>query len=297
MTLVGTASVAHPIPPGDDTLVVAGVARSSMVDGPGHRYVLFLQGCNFNCLACHNPSTIGTCDACGVCVDACPRLALSSPADGVVVFDPDACDGCGDCVAVCPTDADPTVRPMGVDEVVDDIATVAAFISGVTVGGGEPTRQLGGLVELFRRIGEDPRLAGLHRLVDTNGTLDPAGWDLLTPHIDGAMVDLKAATPARHRRLTGHDNTAVIDSLRLLHARGKLAEVRLLVIEGETDRADELARWADTVASIDPAVPVRTMAFRRRGTRPVAHQWPETSAETMSRVRSALTAAGLSRVS
>lgn len=28
------------------------------VDGPGNRLVLFFQGCNFDCLACHNPQTI-----------------------------------------------------------------------------------------------------------------------------------------------------------------------------------------------------------------------------------------------
>lgn len=37
---------------------VANFIPFSWVDGPGNRFVLFLQGCNFNCLACHNPQTI-----------------------------------------------------------------------------------------------------------------------------------------------------------------------------------------------------------------------------------------------
>lgn len=40
------------------TALVAGVARFSWVDGPGNRYTVFLQGCNLNCLTCHNPHTI-----------------------------------------------------------------------------------------------------------------------------------------------------------------------------------------------------------------------------------------------
>ncbi|MDQ1245925.1 MAG: hypothetical protein QG597_292 [Actinomycetota bacterium] len=37
---------------------VADVIPFSWVDGPGNRFVAFLQGCNLDCLACHNPQTI-----------------------------------------------------------------------------------------------------------------------------------------------------------------------------------------------------------------------------------------------
>lgn len=40
--------------------LLADVVRFSWVDGPGNRFVVFLQGCNLDCLACHNPHTIPT---------------------------------------------------------------------------------------------------------------------------------------------------------------------------------------------------------------------------------------------
>lgn len=38
-------------------LKVAGIEPSSIVDGPGFRYTLFLQGCSHHCEGCHNPAT------------------------------------------------------------------------------------------------------------------------------------------------------------------------------------------------------------------------------------------------
>jgi pyruvate formate lyase activating enzyme len=38
--------------------LLADIVPASCVDGPGNRFVVFLQGCSFDCIACHNPNTI-----------------------------------------------------------------------------------------------------------------------------------------------------------------------------------------------------------------------------------------------
>ncbi len=69
--------------PAEITGFVADTITFSNVDGPGNRFVVFLQGCNFDCVACHNPQTIPHATATShfrtSVEDLLPRLRRAAP--------------------------------------------------------------------------------------------------------------------------------------------------------------------------------------------------------------------------
>jgi pyruvate formate lyase activating enzyme len=274
---------------------VSKILTYSIVDGPGNRLVLFLQGCNFNCTACHNPHTIGECNNCGDCVPACHADALSM-VNGRIVFNPLTCDQCDDCLEVCPIDANPMVREYSVENILALAREHRPFLTGITVSGGEPTRQLRFVVALFEAIKSDEALAGLDCFIDSNGYLGTAGWETLLPVTDGVMLDIKSFRDAAHRELTGKGHRKSLQSARILHEAGKLYELRFLLVPGVTDSDDELDGLIEFVNGLGGDVRVKLNAFQHHGVRPQALEWEKSSKADVDRAAARLHEAGISNV-
>ena len=274
---------------------VSKILTYSIVDGPGNRLVIFLQGCNFHCAVCHNPHTIGQCNHCGECIPACHVNALSL-VDGRIAYDPTDCDQCDACLDVCPISANPMVRDYSVAEILELAREHHPFLTGITVSGGEPTMQLDFVIELFRAIKSDTGLAGLTCFIDSNGHLDASGWADVLPVTDGVMLDIKCFHNPTHEALTGKQNAKSMESARILNAAGKLYELRFLLIPGKTDNAAELDSLIGFVKELGRDTRVRLGAFQHHGVRGEALDWESMSESGVDKAAERLRAAGIHNV-
>ena len=166
------------------TARVIKIIDSSVVDGPGNRAAVFLQGCNFNCKYCHNPETIDP----------------AGQADALQV--------------------------LTAEQVVDRVGRSLPFIRGLTISGGECMLHEAFVYEVCleakRRYGQD-----FSCLLDSNGSIP---YDRVLPVIDGVLLDVKAVGESAHRALTGAPAAPVMDQAAALAKKGKLTEIRTVVL-------------------------------------------------------------------
>lgn len=175
-----------------------------LVDGPGVRYVIFVQGCKMRCQYCHNPETW----QCGATEGA-------------------AIEGVG----------------LGWQTATEAFERAYRYKNywknngGITVSGGEPLLQMDFVTELFC-LAKDK---GIHTTLDTSGnpySEEPEmkeKFDRLMAVTDLVMLDIKEMDDARHRELTGHTNVNILAMADYLAELGKETWVRHVLVPGVTD--------------------------------------------------------------
>jgi pyruvate formate lyase activating enzyme len=275
--------------------LVFNIQRYSIHDGPGIRTTVFLKGCPLDCWWCHNPEgrapqaevvvVEGRCMRCGECRAACPqgkgvRNLFSENAQiapkshfpekrfltPFLAEPPLRCARCGACVEACPTGARQMVgRRMTVAEVMAEVLKDRVFYEesggGVTFSGGEPLLQPRFLAALLR----DCRAAGIHSAVDTCGFAPQADLLAVAPLADLFLYDLKGMDEARHVQYTGTSNVSVLENLQALGQVHPAIWIRVPIIPGVNDNADQLDALARCAAATPGVRQVNVLPYHEAG--------------------------------
>lgn len=233
----------------------------SLVDGPGSRISVFFQGCNMNCIYCHNPETINVCNNCGICVDGCPVKALTF-IDDEVKYDEKLCINCNSCINICPNQASPKVKWLSVDELLKIIDANKDFVDGITLSGGECTLQSDFIIELAQKLHSKYKL---DLLLDTNGLIETALMNELAINVDGFMIDLKAYSDSKNIKITTKSNLQVLQCIKTASESGKLLELRLVLLDGINDDDVELESYFNYVKNLNDYTTLKLIPFRSNG--------------------------------
>ena len=188
-------------------------STESVADGPGVRFIVFMQGCHMRCRYCHNPDTWKMDGGDEVTADEILKRALR--------FKPYWGKDCG-----------------------------------ITISGGEPLLQIDFVIELFKKAKE----LGINTCIDTAGNPftkeEPffSKFEELMKYTDLLLLDLKEINPARHKDLTGFDNSNIIEMAKYLSEINKPVWIRHVLVPEHSDfneDLDALGDFIDTLSNVD----------------------------------------------
>ena len=245
------------------TGLVFNIQRFSTHDGPGVRSTVFMKGCPLRCAWCHNPESQATrpeyvrmASRCMHC-DRCSEEELADP----VVRGRGAAD-----VDLCPTGALQAVgEPRAADALVATLLADRIFFDdsggGVTFSGGEPLLQAAFVTDCLERL----RAEGVHTAIDTCGHVAWSDLARAASHADLVLYDVKLMDDARHRRVTGVSNELILENLDALSRLHDQIWIRVPVIPGVNDDAENMEATAAFLAPLPGVRQVDLLPYHATG--------------------------------
>lgn len=292
------------------------IKRYSINDGPGVRVTVFFKGCPLSCRWCHNPESISfkteklynksKCIGCGSCVAVCPENALRLTQTDGVVTDFEKCILCGKCAGVCPTKAiEMSGRNYSEEEVMAAVLKETNMMDasggGVTFSGGEPLMYPEALKSLLIRCGRE----GIHRAIDTSGSVKSSVVEEVLPYTDLFLYDLKLMNTQAHRTWVGADNTLILKNLRLISDNDKEYHIRIPLVEGVNTDDENITetiaflnglRRKPTVVGLLPYHNIASKKYEKLGRKYNENGMEEPSKERLVHIHSVFTANRLNAV-
>lgn len=201
------------------------------VDGPGVRYVVFLQGCAMRCKYCHNPETWA--------------------------------ENGGDWKAEKWTAQDLFKKVYAYKNYWGRNLDKG----GITVSGGEPLLQMDFVTEFFKLA----KAKGVHTTLDTSGQpfrndkeyLEKL--DELLKYTDLVMLDLKAFDGELHKDLTGCDNANILEFAKYVSDSSTPMWIRRVLVPNVTDSEEDLTKTAEFIKTLKTVEKVEVLPYHTLG--------------------------------
>lgn len=188
----------------DCKAIVNKIETFGLVDGPGVRVVIFLQGCNMRCRYCHNPETWALKSK--ECKEYTPQELVDFCYRYHTYWGKNMSNG------------------------------------GVTFSGGEPLLQLDFLIEFAKLAKQKNINIAIDTCGQpfTNEKEYLEKFDTLASLVDLFIVDIKCFDNDLHKEITGHTNTNIFDMLKHLDLLKKDVWIRHVLVPNLTDSKEDL---------------------------------------------------------
>ena len=186
------------------------IKRGSSEDGPGIRTTVFFKGCPLDCIWCQNPEGI-------------------------------------ECKPELDRDGQQIGEWIELDELLYRVMQDKPFYDssggGVTLSGGEPTRQTIFVQSFLRALKGE----GVHTAIETCGLFSYSRFrERLLPLLDLVYLDLKLIDDFQSRRYTGRSNSIILENFSRLVQEAEIPLIpRIPLIPGITDTRFNLNGLAD----------------------------------------------------